>query len=66
MFNAQALKAEIVRNGLTQREVAKSIGLSANTFSSKMKNGSFGMDEAAKMIELLGIKDAGAIFFARE
>lgn len=66
MFDANQLRAEIMRAGLTQKEVANSIGISANTFSTKMKSGTFGLDEAEKIIELLGIKDPSAIFFKRE
>ena len=66
MFDANQLRAEIVRAGMTQKEVANSIGISANTFSIKMNTGTFGLDEAEKIIELLDIKDPGAIFFKRE
>lgn len=66
MFNANALKAEIARNGMTQSSVAKSIGISANTFSTKMKNGTFGIDEAEAISKLLNIGNPGAIFFDQE
>lgn len=66
MFNPNMLRAEIARNGLTQKDVAKSIGISANTFSKKMSDGSFGLAEANIMIDLLGIKNPEAIFFGSE
>lgn len=66
MFNANALRAEIARNGLTQKDVAKSIGVTATTFSKKMKDGSFGIVEAKMMIDLLGIRNPDAIFFGME
>lgn len=66
MLNANALRAEIARNGMTQGEVAKRIGMSANTFSNKMKNSGFGIVEAEKLIHLLDIRDPNAIFFSRE
>ena len=66
MFNANALRGEIARNGMTQKTVAESIGMSANTFSKKMRDGSFGINECDAMIELLGIQNPGAIFFAEE
>lgn len=65
MWNPQPLRAEIVRNGLTQGIVAKSIGMSENTFSTKLKYGTFGLDECAKIINLLGIKDPAGIFFPK-
>lgn len=64
MLNRNALKAEIVKNGLTQKEVAKMIGISEKTFISRMRNGSFGTDEAEIMIRELGIKNPAEIFFA--
>ena len=66
MLNANALRAEIARNGMTQGEVAKRIGISRATFSKKMRTNGFGMAEADKLIELLGIKNPGAIFFSTE
>lgn len=64
MLNRNALKAEIVRNGLTQKDVAKMIGKSEKTFISKMRKGSFGTDEAEIMIRELSIKNPAEIFFA--
>jgi transcriptional regulator with XRE-family HTH domain len=66
MLDRNALKAEIVRNGLTQKEVAKMIGISEKTFISRMRKGAFGTDEAEIMIRLLGIKHPVEIFFAVE
>ena len=66
MLNANALRAEIARNGMTQGEVAKSIGISRATFSKKMRSNGFGIDEADKLIRLLGIQNPGAIFFSAE
>lgn len=63
-MNPNALRAEIVRNGMTQGQVAERIGMSANTFSIKMRTNGFGLDEADKLIALLGIRDPAAIFFA--
>jgi len=66
MFNPNQLRAEMARAGMTQKQVANSIGISENTFSKKMKDGSFGLEEAEKMITLLDIQDPGAVFFARK
>lgn len=66
MFNANALRAEIARNGYTQKDVAKRIGVTPTTFSKKMKTGDFGMIEASIMIEMLGIRKPDAIFFGIE
>ena len=66
MLNVNALRAEIARNGMTQGQVAERIGMSATTFSKKMKTNGFGMNEAEKLIDLLGIQNPGAIFFGSE
>lgn len=66
MFNSNELKAEIARNGYTQGQVAEMLGMSANTFSAKMKKGKFGLDEADRMIDILGINRPVHIFFGRE
>lgn len=65
MLNRNALRAEIVRNGMTQKQVASMIGMSESTFIRKMTNGSFGTDEAQKMIDLLNISDPCCVFFAK-
>lgn len=66
MLNRNALKAEIVKNGLTQKDVAEMLGISEKTFISRMKKGAFGTDEAAIMIRNLDIQNPAAIFFANE
>ena len=62
-MDANMLRAEIVRNGMTQRTLAKKIGVSESTFIRKMKAGTFGIDEAELMINILGISDPVAVFF---
>lgn len=64
MLDRSALKAEMARNDITQRELAKKIGISEKTFISRMKRGVFGTDEAQVIVEVLKIKDPAAIFFA--
>ena len=66
MLDANALRGEIVRNGMTQGQVAKRIGMSATTFSKKMKENGFGIDEADQLIEVLGIQNPSAVFFSQK
>lgn len=66
MLNRNALRAEIVRNGLTQKDVASMLGISEKTFISRMKKGTFGTDEAAILIKNLHIANPVDIFFANE
>lgn len=63
-MNVKALKAEIVKAGYTQAEVAKLIGISEATMSRRMRNKDFGIVEANKLIELLKIQNPQDIFFA--
>jgi len=64
MINANLIRAKIVENGMTQKQVAQAIGMTAKTFTDKMKTGKFGLDEADKMIELLKIENPERYFFA--
>lgn len=66
MLDRNALKAEIVRNGLTQKDVAKKLGISEKTFISRMKKGVFGTDEVEIMINELNITNPTEIFFAKQ
>lgn len=66
MIKTDELKGEIARNGFSQSDVAKMIGITPKTFYEKMKNGVFGSDEIEIMIEKLNIRDPMAIFFAEE
>lgn len=66
MINANLIRAKIVENGMTQKQVAQAIGMTAKTFTDKMKSGKFGLDEADKMISLLKIENPERYFFANE
>lgn len=64
MIDTNALRGVIVANGLSQQDVARSLGIAPKTFYQKMKKGVFGSDEMEHMIDLLDIKNPSAIFFA--
>lgn len=64
MLDRKALRAEIVRNGLTQKELATILGMSEKTFITRMKKGVFGTDEVEIMVSTLNIEDPLRIFFA--
>lgn len=57
------IRSLMVKNGFTQKRLAKAIGMSSKTFSIKMKRSSFGIDEASKLIDLLHIENPSEIFF---
>lgn len=66
MLDVKELRAEMVRNGCTQKDLAKLIGVSEKTFISRMKRGVFGTDEAYTIVRALKISDPCKIFFAKE
>lgn len=66
MIDTASLRAEMARYGITQKQMAKFIGISPRTFSNKMKSGVFGSDEIEQMIQILRIKDPVSIFFAQQ
>lgn len=63
--NVNLLKSYMVKAGYTQKELAKSLGISEQTLTRKLKKRVFGTDEAAKIVELLSIDDPKAVFFRR-
>lgn len=63
MINANKIRARIVEMGMTQKQVAEKIGISEKTFSIKMNNGKFGLDEAEKIIQVLKIEKPEQYFF---
>lgn len=64
MLDAKALKAEMVRNGYNNLTMAKELGISPRTFTTRLKTGDFGSKEIDVMIEKLKLSDPMAIFFA--
>ena len=63
MINANKIRARIVELGMTQKIVAEKSGMSEKTFSIKMNNGKFGLDEAERMIDVLKIEQPDSYFF---
>lgn len=66
MIKTNELRGVIAKNGYSQSDIAKMIGITPKTFYEKMKIGVFGSDEIQVMIDNLKIEDPIAIFFARE
>mgnify|MGYP001623878400 FL=1 len=65
MIKTDELRGVIAKNGYSQSDIAKMIGVTPKTFYGKMKNGVFGSDEIQIMIDNLKIEDPMAIFFAK-
>lgn len=64
MLDVNALKAEMVRNGYNQSGMAKELGMTPRTFSTRLKTGDFCSKEIEIMIDVLKLKDPMQIFFA--
>ena len=63
MVNSNELKAEMVRKGLTQKEVAERMGISSKTLSNKLRKCVFGSNEIEQLMSILEINDPVPIFF---
>lgn len=66
MIDVNALKAEWVKKGLRQQDVAKMLGISCKTLSLKLKKGVLGSDSIEKLIKELNIEDPLKVFFKYE
>ena len=66
MIKTDELRGIIAKNGLSQTDVAKMIGVTPKTFYEKMKNGVSGSDEIQIMIDELHIDNPMPIFFAHK
>lgn len=66
MVAVDKLRKIIADRGMTQRQLANSLGMSEKTFYNKMRKGVFGTDEVEKMIEILSIYNPVDIFLVRE
>ena len=66
MINTNLLKGRIVSKGLTQRKMAKMLGIAEKTFYDKMKRGDFTSNEIEAMMAILDIDNPVEIFFAKD
>lgn len=64
MINTNLLRAEWVKKGLTQKQVAERLGISSKTFTNRMKKRIFKSDEIEELIDILEIENPMPIFFA--
>ena len=64
MINVNALKAEWVKKGLHQKDVAALLSIAPKTFSLQLKRGVLGSDSIEILIKELNIKNPIDIFFA--
>lgn len=62
MIDINALRAEWVKNGLRQKDVASMIGVNPKTLSLKLKKGVLGSDEIDILMTKLKISEPMKIF----
>lgn len=65
MIDVNALKAEWVKKGYNQQQIATLLSISPKTLSLKLKKGILGSDEIDLLIKKLDISDPLKIFFAQ-
>lgn len=63
MVNCQKIKALMVENNLTGKEVAKLMNIADKTLYRKLKTGFFNSIEMNQLIRILDIKNPDEIFF---
>lgn len=66
MFNANELRAQMARKGMTQRRLAETLGINEKTMIRKMQTGKFHREEIERILVQLDINDPRPIFFAKE
>lgn len=66
MLDVQKLKGKIVEKGKSVESVSAELGINPATFYRKLKNNSFEINEADKLIDILTLtnEEAIAIFFS--
>ncbi len=62
MLNQNLLKAEIIKNGLTQKAFGLLIDMPQSTFARKLNRGNFTTSEAERIISALKITNPVDIF----
>lgn len=66
MVDTRKLKARIVEQGLTQKEVRTMMGLTKRQFEIRIEKKNFDAEEIYKLLDILEIDDPKPIFFAAE
>lgn len=65
MINTNLLKGRIVSKGLSQRKMAKMLGIAEKTFYDKMKKGVFTSNEIEAIMSILEIDNPVEIFLQK-
>ncbi len=62
-MNKNLFKAALAKEGYTQERLAKEMSIGTSTLIRKVKNNSFTMAEAERIVEILNIRNPSEIFF---
>jgi DNA-binding CsgD family transcriptional regulator len=64
LFNRTEFEIQMIREGVTYKDLAKILNIGVSTLYRKMKNGgSFSREEIAILMKTLNIEDPRGIFF---
>lgn len=67
MFNKRKFMAQLALNGMTQRDLARELGINESTLYRKIiADGDFSRKEINMIVEILKIEDPVPIFFDSE
>jgi DNA-binding XRE family transcriptional regulator len=66
MVDVNNLRGIIAKNGYSQAQVARIIGITSTTFYRKMEKGVFNSNEMEVMIDVLDIQNPASVFFANK
>ena len=66
MLDGERLLAALERRGASPEKAAKALGMSPGSFCRKLSSGSFGIQEADRLVKLFKIERPGDIFFAEK
>ena len=61
MLNTKELRGQIAKQGLSQRKMARKLGITEKTFYTKMKEGVFRTDELEAMADALCIPKSNIV-----
>lgn len=67
MLDVNKLKGKLIEKGYTVERISLELGINSSTFYRKLKNDSFAINEADKIVSILSLtgKEASSIFFSQ-
>jgi transcriptional regulator with XRE-family HTH domain len=62
VVDVQEIKAQMVRKKMTQKDVAKRMGMCTRTFNTRLRDRNFLLSEAEQLMQILEISDVHIFF----